>query len=165
MINYSLACQMSRPGDKTSPKKYYAHMQASGEVSLDEISTDIAYATSLTDSDVLAAIRAFIHQLNKHLAAGKIVRAGDLGSFQLQIHSEGADTEKEFTADNITGVSIQFRPGGFVSGVTTRALGSLEFRKVGKKTKGQASGSGTHPDDGGTGGTGEDGDLNGNPLG
>lgn len=50
----------SEPGNPDAPKKYYAKAQASGEVTLDEIAEDIAYSTTLTDADVLAAIRAFI---------------------------------------------------------------------------------------------------------
>ena len=133
MINYSLAHMSSEPGNPDGQKKYYAKMQACGTVTLDEIADDIAYSTTLTDADVLAAIRAFIKQLNRHLAAGKIVKAENLGSFQLQIQSKGAETEKEFTTDNITGVSIQYRPGKFVATATTRGLASLQFKRVAKK--------------------------------
>ena len=148
-VNYSLAYMSSEPGNPDAPKKYYAKAQASGEVTLDEIAEDIAYSTTLTDADVLAAIRAFIKQLNKHLANGKIVRAENLGSFQLQIQSTGADAEKEFTTANITGVSIQFRPGKFVAEATTKGLAGLTFRRVAKKgetlpedTGGTSAGSG-----------------------
>ena len=133
MINYSLAQMSSEPGNPDAAKKFYAKMQAGGEVTLDETAEDISYSTTLTDADVLAAIRAFIKQLNKHLAAGKIVRAENLGSFQLQIQSTGAETEKEFTVDNITGVSIQFRPGKTVATATTKGLAGLQFKRVAKK--------------------------------
>ena len=85
-VNYSLAHMSSKPGDDTAPKLFYAKAQATGEVTMDEMAEDIAYSTSLTDGDVLNAIRALIKQVNKHLAAGKIVkpikaatRAGDGG--------------------------------------------------------------------------------------
>ena len=108
-VNYSLALMSSKPGDDTAPKKYYAKAQASGEVTMDEMAEDIAYATSLTDGDVLNAIRALIKQVNRHLAAGKIVRLENFGSFQIQLCSEGAETEKKFTASNITEATVQFR--------------------------------------------------------
>ena len=73
-VNYSLAHISSEPGNPDAAKKFYARMQASGEVTMDEIAEEIAYATTLTDGDVLNAVRALIRQLNKHLAAGKIVR-------------------------------------------------------------------------------------------
>ena len=67
MINYSLAQMSSEPGNPDAAKKFYAKMQASGTVTLDEIAEDISYSTTLTDADVLAAIRAFIKQLNKRV--------------------------------------------------------------------------------------------------
>ena len=159
-VNYLLAHMSSEPGNPDAPKKYYAKAQASGEVTLDEMAEDIAYATTLTDADVMAAIRAFIKQLNKHLANGKIVRAENLGSFQLQIQSTGADTEEEFTTAHITGVSIQFRPGKTVAGATTRGLGSLTFHRVSKLKDADASA----PDHDEVGGDTDDEDQSGSPL-
>nr|WP_231552354.1 hypothetical protein [Capnocytophaga canimorsus] len=49
--------------------------------------------------------------LIKHLSNGEIVKFGDFGSFQITITSEGVDDEKKFTAANIKGNKIQFRPG------------------------------------------------------
>ena len=129
-VNYSLALMSSVPGDKTAPKLYYAKAQSSGEVTIDEIAEDIAYATSMTDGDVLNAIRGLIKQLNKHLAAGKIVRLENFGSFQLQLQSIGAETKKAFKSTNITDVNIQFRPGSSIKAVTRAGDGGLTFQRV-----------------------------------
>ena len=64
-VNYSLALMSSEPGNPDGEKKFYAKMQASGEVTMDEMAEDIAYATTLTDGDVLNALRALIKQMNK----------------------------------------------------------------------------------------------------
>ena len=60
MVNYSLAHMSTKPGVENAPKKYYAKAQANGEITMDEIAEDISYATSLTDGDVLNALRALI---------------------------------------------------------------------------------------------------------
>lgn len=133
-VNYSLAYMSSEPGNPDAPKKYYAKMQAKDAVSLDQIAEDIAYSTTLTDSDVIAVIRAFIRQMNKHLANGMIVRAENLGSFQLQLQSTGADTVKDFKPSNITGVNIQFRPGKTLRAATRAGDGGLTFVRVKKKS-------------------------------
>ena len=127
-INYSLSYMRSKPMEKDSPKLYYAKAQATGEVTIDEIAQDIAWATSMTDGDVLNAIRGLITQLNKHLAAGKIVRLENFGSFQLQLQSEGAETKKEFTVSNIIGTTIQFRPGRTIKAATLSV--GLTFHRV-----------------------------------
>ena len=157
MVNYSLALMSSKPGDDSAPKLFYAKAQADGEVTLDEMAEDIAYSTSLTDGDVLNAIRALVKQVNKNLAAGKIVRLENFGSFQLQLQSAGAETEKKFTGANITGASIQFRPGKPIKAATRAGDGGLSFKRVAKK------GESPLPDDGGNGGN--DGDQGENPLG
>ena len=59
-VNYSLALMSTKPGDDSAPKTDYAKAQASGEVTMDEMAEQISYATSLTDGDVLNAIRALI---------------------------------------------------------------------------------------------------------
>lgn len=159
-VNYSLAHMSSKPGDDAAPKLFYAKAQAAGEVTMDEMAEDIAYSTSLTDGDVLNAIRALIKQVNKHLAAGKIVRLETFGTFQVQLQSEGAETEKKFTSSNITGAIIQFRPGKPIKAATRAGDGGLTFKRVVKK------GEAALPDDGGNGGnSGGDGGIEDDPLG
>lgn len=161
MVNYSLALMSTKPGDDKAPKMYYAKAQAAGEVTMDEMAEEISYATSLTDGDVLNAIRALIKQVNKNLAAGKIVRLENFGSFQIQLCSDGAETEKKFTSANITGANIQFRPGKPIKAATRAGDGGLTFKRVSKK------GEAPLPDDGGNGGgnSGGDGGIEDDPLG
>lgn len=158
MVNYSLAHMSSKPGDDKAPKLFYAKAQVSGEVTMDEMAEQIAYATSLTDGDVLNALRALIKQVNLNLAAGKIVRLENFGSFQLQLCSTGAETEKKFTSANITAANIQFRPGKPIKAATRASDGGLTFKRVARK------GDDPLPDDNPGGGTGGGGD-NENPLG
>lgn len=139
-VNYSLARMSSKPGKAGAPKLFYAKAQADGEVTMDEMAEEIAYSTSLTDGDVLNTIRALVKQVNKHLAAGKIVRLENFGSFQLQLRSKGAETEKKFTPAHITGAAIQFRPGKPFKAATRAADGALTFRQVPKKGKGPKPG-------------------------
>lgn len=129
-INYSVAA-MKNPSDPASTPKYYAKMQATGEIDLDEMAEDIAYSTTLTDGDVLNVLRALIRQMRKHLAAGKIVKMEKFGSFQFQIGSKGVDVEKDFDATHINKVNIQFRPGALVR--EAQNLKTLTFRKVAKR--------------------------------
>ena len=130
-INYSIAA-MKKPAEPEAAPLYYAKMQASGVVDLDE---EISYATTLTDGDVLNVLRALIKQMKKNLAAGKIVRMEKFGSFQFQLCSKGADSEEKFSADSIKKVNIQFRPGALVR--EAQNLKTLNFKKVPKKTAGK----------------------------
>lgn len=149
-VKYSLAYMSSKPGNASAPKMYYAKAQADGVVTMDEMADDIAYATSLTDGDVLNVIRALIRQTRVQLAAGKIVQMENLGSFQIQLSSHGAADQKSFTSANIRRCHIQFRPGKMVA-AGTRAEG-LTFERVATLPK-KGSGNG---DDGNGGGGGGD---------
>lgn len=131
-INYSIA-GMRNPSDKDAAEKFYAKMQASGVVDLNDMAEEISYATTLTDGDVLNVLRALIKQMKKNLVAGKIVRLEKFGTFQFQICSEGAETEKAFTSANITKVNIQFRPGALVR--EAQNLKILTFKKVPKRAE------------------------------
>ena len=126
-INYSIT-KMRNPRNEDAPPKYYAKAQASGAVDINELADEISYATTLTDGDVLNVIRALIQQINRHIAKGEIVRLENLGSFQAQLSSEGAETGEAFTEDNIRRVSLQFRPGVGIRG--SLAKQNLKFRKV-----------------------------------
>lgn len=131
-INYSVT-GMKNPSDKDAAEKFYAKMQASGVVDLDDMAEEISYATTLTDGDVLNVLRALIKQMKKNLMAGKIVRLEKFGTFQFQICSNGAESEKAFTPSNITKVNIQFRPGALVR--EAQNLKILAFKKVPKRSE------------------------------
>lgn len=144
----------TKPGDKLAKKMYYAKAQADGVVTMDEMAEEISYATSLTDGDVLNVIRAVIRQMKKNLSAGKIVKMEQLGSFQVQVSSTGAEDKKDFSASNITGVSVQFRPGRMVRDVVSTA--ALSFSRVAGKKEVAAEEPVTpepNPDEGGGGET------------
>lgn len=162
-VNYSLALMSSRPGVEGAQKLYYAKTQASGVVTIDDIVEEIAYATAMTDGDVLNAIRGLIKQLTKHLTDGKIVRMDKLGSFQLQVQSKGAEEVSKFTSSNITGVTVQYRPGTAIKAAIRTGTGGLTFRRVNTKTGVTVTDEveDTETDESTSGGS----DLENNPLG
>ena len=108
--------------------KYYAKAQASGSVGINELSEEIAYATTLTDGDVLNVIRALVKRINLHIAAGQIVKLENLGSFQAQLRSTGTATEDTFSSAMIKKVTLQFRPGIGLKGQLN--IANLSFHKV-----------------------------------
>ncbi|AEK24429.1 Integration host factor subunit beta [Capnocytophaga canimorsus Cc5] len=100
------------PQKPNEAPKFYANAKADGEITLKAIAKEIATgSTTVSDTDVLATLNELTKVLIKHLSNGEIVKFGDFGSFQITITSEGVDDEKKFTAANIKGNKIQFRPG------------------------------------------------------
>ncbi|WP_294585528.1 HU family DNA-binding protein [uncultured Bacteroides sp.] len=175
-LNYSIA-MMGNPMNADDPKKAYAKAQISEELSLKELSKLVANQTTVNRADVSAVIISTVDNLFDGLRAGKQVDFGELGKFRLQISSNGAETAEKFTANNITGVNIQFVPGEdlknlfggmeFVPVPTRAAMRAvLKAQKLGQTTvdisKNSTSGGGNKP--GGNTGEGP-GDENDNPLG
>lgn len=109
-IRYALA-ERPNPRDMTAPRKFYAHAKSTGDINLKQLSKDISARSTVNSSDTLAVLDSLIQQLVKELEAGRIVRLGDFGSFQISISSEGADTAEQFTSSMIKGSRIIFRPG------------------------------------------------------
>lgn len=175
-LNYSIA-MMGNPMNADDPKKAYAKAQISEELSLKELSKLVASQTTVNRADVSAVIISTVDNLFDGLRAGKQVDFGELGKFRLQISSNGAETAEKFTANNITGVNIQFVLGEdlknlfggmeFVPVPTRAAMRAvLKAQKLGQTTvdisKNSISGGGNKPGDN----TGEGpGDENDNPLG
>jgi predicted histone-like DNA-binding protein len=85
------------PADPKVPKKYYAQAKGSGQLTLKQLSWEIAEgSTTVSDTDVLAVLNDLTKVLKRHLNNSKIVRFGDFGTFQVAVNSEGAETEEKF---------------------------------------------------------------------
>ncbi|MDO4764269.1 MAG: DNA-binding domain-containing protein [Flavobacteriaceae bacterium] len=110
-VKYNVVGRKNPQKPEEAPK-FYANAKADGEITLKAIAKEIATgSTTVSDTDVLATLNELTKVLIKHLSNGEIVKFGDFGSFQITITSEGVDDEKKFTAANIKGNKIQFRPG------------------------------------------------------
>ena len=117
------------PRDKDASPKYYAQAQASGDVSIREMSERIQQSCTVHKADVHAVLVALEDTMIDALKGGEIVRLGDLGTFQIGVSGKGALTEEDYTPSLIQKARINFRPGIALSGILT----SLSFSKVAKK--------------------------------
>lgn len=103
--------QRPNPKDLTAERKYYVSAQNSGEISLEEMSENISDRCTLTETDVLAALSALQREMTKNMMAGKIVRFGTFGSFQLTLNSSGVENIADTSQNQVKGVRVRFRPG------------------------------------------------------
>ena len=124
-VTYSVSPRIN-PRDKEAAPKFYAHVQARGDVSLREMSERIQQTCTVHKSDVFAVLVALEDVITDALKGGEIVRLGDLGTLQIGISSKGAVTEEDYTDALIKKARINFRPGSAIVGV----LGNLTYAKV-----------------------------------
>ena len=127
-VTYSVVPRLN-PRDKDASPKYYAQAQASGDVSIREMSERIQQSCTVHKADVHAVLVALEDTMIDALKGGEIVRLGDLGTFQIGVSGKGALTEEDYTPALIQKARINFRPGIALSGILT----SLNFSKVAKK--------------------------------
>ncbi|MEQ8712328.1 MAG: hypothetical protein RIC80_04890 [Cyclobacteriaceae bacterium] len=92
-------------------KKFYASSTADGEVTLDSLTTDIEKISTVSGADIRAVLYALVDIIPDKLADSKIIRLGELGSFQISVSSNGEETEEDVSARSIKGSKINFRPG------------------------------------------------------
>lgn len=110
-VNYVIVSR-GNPSDKEAPKKYYAQAKSSGELTFRKLCKEVADAsTTVSDTDVMAVINDLIKIAKRHLSDGEIVRLGDLGTFQISVSSEGAESEEKFHHSLIKNPKILYRPG------------------------------------------------------
>jgi len=114
------------PFQPASPPKYYPSIISSNRVTTRDIAHQIAEISTVSPPDIMAAIEGLLLVLPTNLANGSIVDLGDFGSFWLRTRSEGANSEADVSAQNITTVQIQFRPGKEFK----RALSTIQFTKA-----------------------------------
>ena len=127
-VTYSVVPRLN-PRDKDASPKYYAQAQASGDVSIREMSERIQQSCTVHKADVHAVLVALEDTMIDALKGGEIVRLGDLGTFQIGVSGKGALTEEDYTPSLIQKARINFRPGVALSGILT----TLNFSKVAKK--------------------------------
>lgn len=101
----------TNPTDSSLPMLYYPKAIKSGEIDLDELSEQIAYGSTLTQADCYAVIISLVATVSKELGAGKIVRLGQLGAFQVSVKGTSSSSPQAVVPKNVKSASILFRPG------------------------------------------------------
>lgn len=109
MINLKLI-QKRNPQEPEAAPRFYASALHDVRIDLDDLATSVANRCSLRRADVHGVLVALMDIIPDELLNGKIVSLGDLGSFFVNVKSEGAITEEEFMPSMVTGSNIRYRP-------------------------------------------------------
>ncbi len=123
MLNYSVAVRPNQGNDKDEfPKKAYAALQLTEVVTLDEFATHIAEHGSVYNrGDIKAILCQSFDCLREMILEGKKVQLGDLGAFYPAIRSTGAPSAAEFTASNITCLTVNWSRGADLKNMVDEA--------------------------------------------
>jgi predicted histone-like DNA-binding protein len=105
------AVGMINPVQPQAPMQYYPRAIQSGVVDLEVLTELISTSTTLTETDCHAVIISLVKTVTDALEDGKIVRLGQMGSFQISVKGSASPTPEGITAKNVGSASIVFRPG------------------------------------------------------
>lgn len=110
-IKYKVV-EKAQPGVKGGgAKKWYANVVNDGELNIDDLVKQIEKFSALSEADIKGVIVALENVVQTALAESKIVRLEKLGTLYPTLSSNGVATEKEFTANQIKSVGVNYRAG------------------------------------------------------
>ena len=92
-VKYNVV-ERGKPGSPETPKKYYPSIQASGRVTLRQLSQAVSQMSTVSSADTMAVLEALLTVIPQELSRGNIVELGDFGNFWLRTSTEGADTSR-----------------------------------------------------------------------
>ena len=111
-VKYRLVLKKDMSKDAAEGSKlFYAVSSSTGMCDTNQLCEIIADRSAATPGDVKLVLDGVIHVLKQKLPEGQTVQVGDLGYFRASLGSQGAATEKEFSANLIKRRRILFRPG------------------------------------------------------
>ena len=117
------------PRDVTKPVKYYVTTKSTGEIDFEELAKKTSEQCTVTKADCYAVLIALEENIKDALSFGKIVRFGNIGSFQISISSNGSETKEEVGIKAVKSKRILFRPDKRLK----LFLKGLKFTKAGFK--------------------------------
>jgi predicted histone-like DNA-binding protein len=129
--------------DPEAPKKWYVVLKRIGMIREKEIAKELADETTLNPMEAAMAVYLFKKVLIAKLLSGYSVQLGEVGSFYLNVNSEGADTKEEATAEKVTRVNVRFYPGKELKAAIRKAHFIPYERLLGKHGNTTSTGTGT----------------------
>jgi predicted histone-like DNA-binding protein len=106
-------------------KKYYAQAVRKGVYTLEKLSREVAYKSTMSEGDVTGVLITLVETMGTFLEEGYQVELGHLGSLRVSINSRGEATPEEVSAASVRKARILFRPGERIR----KMLSSIKFVK------------------------------------
>lgn len=102
-----------RTKDGTTVDRWYPRSVLVGKpITTEQLATRVSHESTVAPADVLAVLRALSGCMGEYMATGRSVILDGIGSlyFSAASSGQGAASEEDCNANNISGVKIRFRP-------------------------------------------------------
>ena len=126
MINFYVI-EKGQPGVAGGgEKKFYATIKRKGEITLEQLSHEIAGRSTMSEGDVTGVLITMVEAMETFLAEGYLIHLGRLGSLRINISSQGEESEEEVSKFSIRKARILFSPSKKIK----RLLQTLDYNKM-----------------------------------
>ena len=116
---------------KTEKQNAFAISQYTDVMTIEKFAKHItSHGSVYSRADISAILYMAVDCMREMLLEGKKIRLGDLGDFSVLLSSKGAEDADKFTAQNITDVKVQWKPGAAVQDLRDEA----EFNLVASRS-------------------------------
>ena len=116
---------------KTEVQKAFATAQYTDVMTIEKFARHIAnHGCVYSRADISAILYLAVDCMRELLLEGKKIRLGDLGDFSVSLSSKGAETAEKFSAQNITGVNVNWECGSEFKNL----LADAEFNLVASRS-------------------------------
>lgn len=105
-------------------KKWYGKAVILSTISTKDLAEELSHSTTVTRADILAVLAELTVAMRNHLLNSHKVEIDGLGTFRPGLICKSADDEKSFTANNIKGYRIVYRPECMYTATGVNAKGN-----------------------------------------
>ena len=115
----------------TEKQNAFAIAQYADVMTIEKFAKHIAtHGCVYSRADISAILYMAVDCMREQLLEGKKIRLGDLGDFSVSLQSKGAESADKFSAQNITGVNVNWECGSEFKNLITDA----EFNLVASRS-------------------------------
>lgn len=94
----------------TTYNQWYGQAMVINHVSTKDLAREIASATTVTCTDVIAVLSGLTEAMGRHLCNSDSVTLDGIGTFKVGMQTKPAKAARSFTAKNIHSYHINYRP-------------------------------------------------------
>lgn len=107
-------------------KKFYASPKMTGVVDIEQLTRQIEKISTLSGADIRAVLYALVDVVPAQMAAGNVVKIGDLGNYRVSFSSRGHESAGEVSSNSIKKSRVIFTPGAKFK----QMINNLQFKKL-----------------------------------
>lgn len=104
------AISKKNPMEPEAAPRFYASAVHDVQTDLNDLAVTVANRCSLRRADVHGVLVALMDIIPEKLIEGSSIALGDLGTFCVNVKSDGVETEDELSPSVVKGVKIVYRP-------------------------------------------------------